>query len=206
MTYRRAGALCTVGLVVLLGTVGCQYPISRQYRDVASKGVTVPMVQADPQAYTGDIVIWGGKILQTLNHPGRTEIVVLASPLDSGEEPLDIAHADGRFIGTANRFLDPEVYAHGRRVTLAGQITGTAKRTIGGAQYPVPVVEIKQIYVWTAYGYYNDRYYYPYTRYPWPYYAYRPWGGYYGGPYFFGGDGEGEEHEGGHEGGHERGR
>ncbi len=209
MMHRRAGALSVLGAFVLLGTVGCRYPIARQYREAARMGLTVPMVQADAAAYKGDIVIWGGKILDIANHEGATEVTVLSSPLDSGEEPLSDAHSDGRFIALTDRFLDPEVYARGRRVTLAGQVTGMEQRPVGETKYAYPVVDIKQIYVWAAYGYYDDRYYYPgtyggYGSYGWwgPWYGYG--GGFYGGPYFWGG-GEGEEHE-EHEGGHERGR
>ncbi len=212
MMLRRRAALCVLGTIALLGTFGCRYPIARQYREVARNGVTVPMVQADPEQSKGDIVIWGGKVLEVSNRAGSTEITVLASALDSGEEPLGDAYSEGRFIARADGFLDPEVYARGRKVTLAGEVTGTQERPVGETQYAYPVVGIKQIYVWSAYGYYDQRYYYPggygpYGTYSWwgPWYGYG--GAYYGGPYFWGRweGGEHGEHE-GHEGGHERGR
>jgi outer membrane lipoprotein len=213
MLHRRRFALAVLGLMVSLGAFGCQYPISREYRLQAREDLTAPMVQADPEAYKGDIVIWGGKILATANHADMTEITVLAAPLDSGEEPLSDAYSDGRFIARTGEFLDPEVFGRGKKVTLAGQITGTEERPLGETKYSYPVVEIKQIYVWAKEGYYDERYYYPgyYGAYGWPYYWGGPWYGYGGGfigrPFI----GRGEEREGReggeeHEGGHERGR
>ena len=204
MGNHRSAWLVAAALVVSLCMIGCQYPISREYRLQARQDLTVPLVQADPEACKGDTVIWGGKVIQTVNRPDGTELTVLASPLDAGEDPLSDAYSEGRFIARTSQFLDPEVYARGRRVTLAGQITGTEARPLGGTQYAYPVVEIKQITVWPREMYYYDGGYYPgyyYGPYGWPYYWWDPW---FGGP-FVGGlffDGR-EEHE-GHEGGHGR--
>jgi len=181
MVRRATAPGLAVALVLVLG---CQYPISKEYRVQARLDVTVPMVQAAPDAYDGEIVIWGGKVLETVNRADRTDITVLASPLDFGYEPRPDSYAEGRFIARTARFLDPEVYARGRRVTVAGRAVGTQQEPLGQRLYVYPVVEILQIYLWPqeernygGYYYGPGRWYGPYG---WPYYWWDPW---YGGPY-----------------------
>ena len=184
MVHRGRAMLGVVALVVSLGVLGCQYPIAREYRLQAREDLTIPLVQANPEAYRGEIVIWGGTILETINRPGTTEVTVLSAPLGSGLDPLTGSHSEGRFIARIARFLDPEVYARGRDVTLAGQIAGTETRQLGEMQYAYPVVEIKQVYLWAEEEYYYGGHYYPgyyyYGPYGWPYYWWDPW---YGRPY-----------------------
>ena len=84
----------------------------------------------------------------------RQELTVLASPLDSGELPLSDWSSEGRFVATTSQFLDPEVYARGRTVTLAGVVTGTESRALGQTRSAYPVVEIEQIYLWPRDDYY----------------------------------------------------
>ena len=181
MVPRTRMSALAVGLLLAFG---CQYPIAREYRVQARLDLTVPLVQADPEGYNDEIVIWGGRILATVNHPDRTDITILASALDYGLEPRPDSYAEGRFIARTGRFLDPEVYARGRSVTLAGEIAGVQEEPLGETRYVYPVVNVLQIHLWPErepyYGgyYYSPGYYY--GPYGWPYYWYDPW---YGPPF-----------------------
>lgn len=200
-------------LVLVLSISGCAYPISQQLREEAAKNVTFPMVLNNPSAYVGDIVIWGGTIIRTLNLKAGTEIFVLDTPLNQRGAPQQDIHSRGRFIAKTSGFLDPEVYKRGNQVTLAGEISGEKILPLGQTRYTYPVLMIKELHLWQKERYYPDYYndygYHPYWR--GPYYAPGFWG-------FYGYDREHKEHEGRaeeaegepgeeggeHEGGHDR--
>ena len=145
----RIGFYLVTALVI--GVLGCAtYPISKQYQSMASKDVNFSMVLANPDAYTGAIVIWGGRIVETTNTPQGSEITVLETPLNGWEEPSSPEYSPGRFVAKSSDFLDPAIYRPGKKITIAGQVMGGEKQPLGTAEYTYPIVNIKQLYLWPA--------------------------------------------------------
>jgi outer membrane lipoprotein len=135
--------------LLAIGMLGCaSYPISKQYQSMASKDVNFTMVLANPDAYMGAIVIWGGRIVETTNTPQGSEIIVLETPLQGWEEPTSPEYSPGRFIAKSSDFLDPAIYKPGKKITIAGQVMGGEKQPLGTAEYTYPIVNIKQLYLW----------------------------------------------------------
>lgn len=180
MAHPRFPRFLLFGLFLLMIS-GCAYPISKELRQEARKDLTFSMVLQDPTAYIGSIVLWGGRIIETIPQPEGSEIIVLETPLDYEEMPEAAKYSRGRFIAKSSKLLDPEIYKKGKKITLAGEIIGKETRPMGKAQYTYPVVMIKELYLWKkerAYLYPPPYYWYgPYGPYPWPY------GGWYG-PYY----------------------
>jgi len=168
--FHRVLFLC----LILFLISNCAYPISRQLREEANKNLTFPTVLEDPTKYVGSIVIWGGKIIQTVNLKDGTEIMVLQIPLGARERPSDEEYSQGRFIAKSSQYLDPEIYKKGRRITVAGKIIGKERKPLGEIEYIYPLIEIKELHLWI-----RERVYYG-----WPYWDYYPWG--YWGNYPFG--------------------
>jgi outer membrane lipoprotein len=137
-------------LFLLLAVTRCASPIAKAYREAAAPGVTFPMVLADPQAYEGNTVIWGGTVIRTQNTNTGSVLFVLDTPLGCRDKPDNADASGGRFIGRTDRFLDPLVYAKGRQVTVAGKVIGA--RTIANRKtnlsYTYPVVQIEQLHLW----------------------------------------------------------
>ena len=73
---------------------------------------------------------------------------MLETPLGWGEEPKSAAYSRGRFIASSSKFLDPAIYNEGRKITLAGKITGKKTLTLDGTTYTYPAVSIVQINLW----------------------------------------------------------
>lgn len=186
MTKRAMRAMAVAGLA-LAAMSGCSYPIAKVWRDQAARGVTFRLVQTNPDAFKGKIVIWGGSIIETANLAKGSELLVLHAPLDSWEEPLPSRHSQGRFIVRAAGFLDPMVYRTGRRITVAGEVAGKEDRPIGKVNYAYPVLDARQLYLWPRYREVYYPYYYP-PYYDWGWYGppgwgYAPhWGWWYGPP------------------------
>jgi outer membrane lipoprotein len=187
--------LCLIALVVS----GCATkPIAKEYRQrAAAEDVTFSMVLAHPDTYVGKVVLWGGIIIKTENLKKGTKIMVLETPLQRSERPGARDYSRGRFIARSAKLLDPEIYRPGKKITVAGVVSGKERRSLGETTYTYPVLSVRQLVLWQSY---HPHYAYP--RYRWaPYWgpsgeAYWDWGpgfGYYG-DHDEGFEGEAHEH------------
>lgn len=184
--HRQIGWLAP-GLILFM-LLGCAIqPIAQEYRQqAAAEDVTFSMVLADPDAYVGNVVLWGGIIIETRNIKNGTDIIVLETPLQGSERPRTRGYSQGRFIAWSSKLLDPEIYQPGRKITVAAVVSGKEARPLGETLYTYPVVAVKQIVLWPpqrryAYPYY-DPFWGPYWGPYWePYWGWGPDFGYYGG-------------------------
>ncbi len=163
---------------LLLSVVSaCSYPISQQYREEARPDLTFSMVLKNPDAYIGSIVIWGGKIIETYNRAGETEITILETPLDYSEKPQAAESSRGRFIVRSLTFLDPAIYRAGRRITVAGEVAGKETKLLGEKKYTYPLLKAKEMHLWRrepVYVYPPDYYWWGHGWYG-PYWPYDDW-------------------------------
>lgn len=146
-TQSAIGGLVLGGLVA--GLSGCaSYPISKDLRDQA-KPVGLMQVTGTPDAYTGTVVIWGGRIIRTVNDERGGALYVLALPVrPEDEQPERRGFSTGRFIARSPDYLDPEVFRQGRLVTVAGRITGVARDVLPQIEQPYPVVALQEVQLW----------------------------------------------------------
>jgi outer membrane lipoprotein len=164
-----------IGLIIWL--TGCAHVISSEMRAKVRSDLTFSAVLANPDAYEGETIIWGGQVIDTRNEEGFTLIKVLQIPIDYTEMPENEEMSQGRFMAQIQGYADPEVYRKGRMLTLAGKIIGRKIEALGAMEYVYPLVDAKEIYLWKpyplTYGPYPGPYWYwfgsPYF-YPWPYY------------------------------------
>ena len=169
----RAGAgLTTLVLYLLLAVVGMSLPscapaISQQLRDEAGTPPPFQDLTAHPQEYQGRVVILGGYILDLQNEPRATVVTILQAPLDFENKPKSRDLSQGRFLITSDRFLDPEVYAKDRRLTVGGRVIGVREQSVGGTTYRYPIIDAQELHLWPKEVY---------PPYPPPYYPfYNPW-------------------------------
>lgn len=136
----------------LLGTMGCvAYPMSKQVRKQAesTQNISFQAMLANSDAYKGRMVIWGGRILKTVNETNGGFVYVLQAPLDNQEWPISTRFSQGRFMAWSSAFLDPEVYRKGAKVTIAGLLSGKEVRNVDGNIYAYPAVELRETYFWS---------------------------------------------------------
>lgn len=142
-------------------------------------GPDVREVGADPDSHTGARVRWGGTISEVNNLEDRTVIAVVARPLTRNGEPLGGEAALGRFFAEVDRFLEPEEYKTGRRITVVGQFTGIRQSRIDQYVYDYPVVQVQHLYMWQQYARRDPYPIGPYYR-PFPYWHHPYWRHYHG--------------------------
>jgi outer membrane lipoprotein len=127
---------------------GCSYPISKALRNQADENLAFTDVLARPSAYSGVVVIWGGVIVKTVSRPGRSELVLWETPLDSRGKPGGNEFSSGLFMAETSEFLDPKKFSGGRKVTVAGKLAGGETGVYNGKPYLYPLVEIKELHLW----------------------------------------------------------
>ena len=154
-------------LALLLSACASQVP--QAIREAPADSVSLAQVREQARDYPGQQVRWGGTIIKTGNREDATRLTVLGRPLYKGGEPELTDDSAGRFITIVPEFLDPEVYAPDRRVTITGTLLRLESGKVGEFPYTYPVVQADAWYLWPAiierpYGY--DRYYWPWYG-PW---------------------------------------
>lgn len=133
--------------VLLLGAA-CATGISKQARSQVTHTEGFSVLQKDPTGHLGEVVMLGGKILESKASPASSEIALLQMPLGPGDRPEDGDRSEGRFLLRSAQFLDPAIYRSGMILSAVGKITGSEVRPIGGLDYVYPIVEAIEIKLW----------------------------------------------------------
>jgi len=154
---------------LVLGASGCAV-VSKDLRVQSDPGLTFSQVKTNPKNYAGEIVIWGGYIIENRAGRDKSSLVILQAPLAFNEEPKSRDASQGRFLAVADRFLDPEVYSQDRPVTIAGMVAQDTQKMEDDGYGPYPVVHIREIHLWDE----------PFESNRYPYGPYNHW---YGPPY-----------------------
>jgi outer membrane lipoprotein len=166
--WSHPGLWGLIGLAALLG-MGCAHAISETIRMQAEPSIPFAELRANPEAYKDRTVILGGDILQTSNLREGTRLEILQKPLKRSEAPVTTDSTGGRFMALCDDYLDPAVYAPGRRITVAGRVLGTYQGKVGEVDYRYPLISCQEKYLWPQV-----------PAVPRVYYGYPRW---YGGPY-----------------------
>lgn len=112
--------------------------------------VTFLQLKAAPDSYKGQAVTFGGEVLGAKRLKEGTRIEILQLPLTSSLQPtLDLTQSQGRFVAMQREFLDPATIPPGTFVTVTGEIVGAVILPLDETDYTYPVVEIKNLHVWT---------------------------------------------------------
>lgn len=123
---------------------GCAPVISKETLGTVNRGLGFGEVASRPADYVGASVVFGGTILETRNEEGRTVVEVLQEGLDSRLRPSERGESEGRFLVEFEGFRDPAIYSRGKRITVAGEVIGTERLSIGRGTYDYPVIQPRE--------------------------------------------------------------
>ncbi len=139
-------AILIGGMALLLQ--GCSYAISPDVSRTADRTITFEHLQADPSSFKGKTVILGGLIAQVRHVKNGTLIEIVQKELDYWGKPRRTDRTGGRFIVHQPRALDVLVFAPGREITIAGEVTGTEERSPGDSAVLYPFIIAREIKLW----------------------------------------------------------
>ena len=142
--------LFLLAAAALLGAGCAATPFPDELTRSVNRALTLTELRARPAAHVGAHVILGGDIVATVPRPGETEVEVLSKRLGGGDVPERSDRTDGRFLVRTREFLDPAVYAPGRRLTVLGAVAGSEERRLGELPYAYPVISAERIKLWPA--------------------------------------------------------
>ena len=151
-------------LVFLLFMASCAPVISKQIKEQVKPDITFREVLREPERYKDQMIILSGVIIEAKNTKEGTLLKVLQRPAGFRGKPKDVDETEGRFLALDNRYLETDVFAKGRAVTIAGEVQGKRVLPLDEIEYSYPLIKVKELYLWPV-----EKTYYP--SYP-PYYYY----------------------------------
>lgn len=129
-------------LLILL--MGCAPVLSDRSLQGANLSLSFQEILNDPDIYKGKFVVLGGRIITTTAKNEETWIEVLQQPLDRQYRPEISDVSYGRFLIIFKGVVDPAIYAPGRRITIAGEVTGKIVMPIKELSYGYPVISPRE--------------------------------------------------------------
>ncbi len=166
----------TTLIFIVTSLLACATQLAKPINEAIENNPDLGQVRVNVEAYQGKRVRWGGVIASVHNEANQTVIEIVSRPLDSRGKPVDTDRSAGRFVARVKGFLDPVVYAPGRKITVVGSILGAEKRKIDAYEYQYVVVRVDSFKLWAVeqarpQPVYDPFWYCPwYPYYPWPYY------------------------------------
>jgi len=137
-----------LGIRVIFLILGCATGISQKARSQVTYNGSLAELQTAADEHMGEIVMLGGKVIETKGYPAFSEITVLQLPLGKKDRPQDGDRSDGRYLIRSEQFLDPAIYRQWSLLTVVGKLSGSEVRSIGEFQYVYPIVEAIDIKRW----------------------------------------------------------
>lgn len=98
--------------------------------------------------HEGELVRWGGILIEARNLKTSTELEVIGYPLDQCGRPRTDSAQVGRFIIVRPSFLEIADYRTGSQVSATGRIAGIRDGRIGAAEYSYPLLESYKVRLW----------------------------------------------------------
>ncbi|MCO4320183.1 Slp family lipoprotein [Aliidiomarina quisquiliarum] len=172
-----------LGAAIALSACAARYPEAIRGDDSAL--VSYQQTINSPDAGVGSSARWGGIIANVNNLETMSVIEVVTMELRGTGRPIADENSLGRFRVQVNGFIDPEVYAPGRLVTVFGTYVGKETDKIGEFIYHFPLLQSQGVHLWRMddqnprvdvmfhYGFGHPYYRYPYYG---PAYYYPGWG------------------------------
>jgi outer membrane lipoprotein len=177
LQYRKNKSFVVIGKfisVLFLGSalVGCAHIISKDILKDLDREIGFEELRKDPGKYQGKTVLLGGVIVKTENKNEGTLLEIYQTEINHYGEPVDIDISKGRFLANYKEFLDSEIYRKGRKVTIAGVVSGGEVKRLGEIDYNYPYLAIKEIHLWKEeqpceFGPYHNEFWYPFYWEPW---------------------------------------
>ncbi len=143
--------------MTFLGTACTPKIVPDAIETTIDKTLSFQEIIKKPEAHLGKKILLGGEIIETHVYQEGSEIEILQKPLDSGRAPGFTDESLGRFFLSDTSFLDPVIFASGRRITVVGRVKGSKSRQIGEATRSYPLLEKEFLHLWPQEtGHYRD--------------------------------------------------
>ena len=148
MKFRNASNILVLAIFSTFLVMGCTAGISQQARSKVTYTGAFSALQKTPDAYKGEVVMLGGRIIEAKASSPLSELTVLQLDIGTSDRPKNSDKSEGRFIIQSKQLLDPAIYEKDMLVTVVGTLKGSKVLPIGDLEYTYPVVEPIEIKLW----------------------------------------------------------
>lgn len=139
-------------LVVLLSVcvAACAPVLSARTMEQASRAVPLQQMQESPDLYRGKLYVFGGAIASSKATVAGSLLELVFTSVDSRGSLQDTLSGSRVlvFMPKERGFLDPAVFANGRKVSVSGFFDGIQSGKIEEMPYGFPFFIITEIYLW----------------------------------------------------------
>lgn len=135
-------------LLVVLG--GCAHVMSETGLKLADRSVHYDELRKNPEQFAGKVILVGGIIAGTQSSGDVTMLEVSQLELLDNGVPDEFSSSGGRFLAMSSELIDPVIYRPGKFVTIIGEVKGKKIQPIEGADYPYPVISVKELRLFRA--------------------------------------------------------
>ena len=134
-------------IIIAFFTAGCAHVVSEHIRMQAVPPISIPTLFADPDAFRGKTVILGGTIAGSKNTADGTYLEVVEKALDYRGRPKWTDKSLGRFLVFHEGFIDGEIYARGKHITVAGEVLGKKVQPLGEINYSYVFIKALELHM-----------------------------------------------------------
>jgi len=145
---RAVRSAAAAHFVLVFALTGCATSVPREIASPVPGDPGIARALEHPLDVAGKPVRWGGTIVDIENRAEHTLVTVLARDLGGSGTPLIRDPSRGRFIARFPGFLDPEIYAKARKITVYGVLSNPVRGKIGEYDYAYPVVQVQLSELW----------------------------------------------------------
>jgi outer membrane lipoprotein len=132
-------------LATMLFLSGCAHVMSEANLKLVDQSISFSDLKANPEALVGKTVLVGG-IIAGVNSSGDVAMLeVTQLELFKNEVPNEESRSGGRFLAISTELIDPVIYRPGKLVTIIGEVKGKKIQKIDGADYPYPLIAVKEL-------------------------------------------------------------
>lgn len=135
-------------ITLLLAINGCTPIFSEQTRKMINSDASFKAVKAAPENFIGKTVMLGGRIAKVTNSVDGSYLEIVQFDLTSSSYPEDTFLSYGRFLASADSFLDPLIYERGTLITLVGEIKGKKTQRLENMDYTYPLLLMREWHLW----------------------------------------------------------
>jgi len=137
-----------IALATILG--GCAHVMSDEGLKLADRSVSYSELKKNPEQFAGKVILLGGIIAGTKSSGDIIMLEVAQLELFNNGLPDELSPSGGRFLAVSSDLIDPIIYRPGKFVTIIGEVKGKKIQHLEGADYPYPLVSVKELRLFRA--------------------------------------------------------
>ncbi len=130
---------------LLFAVGGCAHVMSETGLKLADRSVPYVEVRNNPEKLAGKLILVGGVIAGTQSSGDVIMLEVAQLELLNNGVPDEFSKSGGRFLAVSAELIDPLIYQPGRFVTIIGEVKGRKIQPLDGADYPYPLISVKEL-------------------------------------------------------------